>query len=140
MLFAIYLISALIDGFLFSVVTSMLIVTGIEKTGGDAGTPALMLIALMFICGLLSLYTASIMSWERNEQKKRIPVIVSAITFLALYLPFHIIGLYFSYGKLDFLAIPFMIMMFSSYIPFFRMTAQTLINVYEFFERKANAT
>ncbi len=136
MLFTIYFISALITGFLFSFVTSLLFVIGIEQTGGDPGTPAIMLVSFMCICGVLSIITAAAMGVVKTKYQKEFPARFSAIIFLFMYLPFHIIGIYFTDGQLDFLAIPSSIMLFFSYVPFFHMTAQALTNVYEFFEKK----
>jgi len=136
MVFTIYFFTAIVTGFLFSFVTSMLLVFGIEQTGGDPGTPAIMLVSFMCICGILSIITASIMSSIKAKYQKEFPAKFSVIIFLVMYLPFHIIGIYFTEGQLDFLAIPSVIMLFLSYVPFFHMTAQALINVYEFFEKK----
>lgn len=136
MLIAIYIISAFFTGFLFSVVTSMLFVFGIEQTGGDPGTPAIMLVSFMCICGVLGILTAAIMGTAKTKYQKEFPAKFSAIIFLFMYLPFHIIGLYFTDVQWDFLAIPLNIMLFFSYIPFFHTTAQTLTNVYEFVKRK----
>jgi hypothetical protein len=137
MLFIIYFISALVTGFLFSVVTSMLLVFGIEQTGGDPGAPVIMLIGFAFFCGVLSIITAAAMSTAKAKYQKEFPVKFSAIIFLLMYLPFHFIGFYFPEvpEQLNFLAIPLVIMLVLSYVPFFHMAAQSLIDIYEFFRR-----
>lgn len=137
---AIYIISALLTNFVFSVVTSMLIVFGIEKTGGDPGTPGIMLFSLLCINGILSIVTAGIMGIAKAKHQKEFPAKFSALIFLFTYFPFHIIGFYFSDEQLGFLAAPLasltVIMLFFSYIPFFHMTAQGLINLNEFVKRQ----
>ena len=137
---AIYIIAALLTNFVFSVVTSLLIVFGIEKTGGDPGSPGIMLFVLIFICGILSNVTAAIMGVAKAKYQKEFPAKFSALIFLFTYFPFHIIGLYFSDEQLGSLAAPlsnlFSYMLFFSYIPFFHMTAQGFINLNEFVKRQ----
>lgn len=134
--FAIYFFAAILTGFLYSVVTSMLIVFGIERTGGDPGTPAIMFIVLMLICGILSIITALLMSGVKWKFQKEFPAKFSAIIFLVMYLPVHIIEYYFPEGQLDFLVKTSVGMLFLSYIPLFHMAAQTFINVYEYFNTR----
>lgn len=140
---AIYIISALLTNFVFAIVTSMLIVFGIEKTGGDPGSPAIMLVSLLCINGILGIATAVIMGIAKAKYKKNFPAKFSVLIFLFTYLPFHIIGIYSSDKQLGILAVPLatltVIMLFLSYIPFFHMTAQGLINVNEFVKRKEMA-
>jgi hypothetical protein len=143
---AIYFFSALLTNFVFSVVTTMLVVFGIEKTGGDPGTPIIMLFSLMCICGLLSILTATAMGMAKSKNQKEFPARFSAAIFLFTYLPFHVIGIYFPDERLDSLPIPsvvmqffailFVIMLFFSYIPFFHVTAQGLINLNAFVKRR----
>ena len=137
---AIYIISALLTDFVFSVVTSMLIVFGIEKTGGDPGAPIIMLVVLLCICGVLSVATATAMGIAKTKHQKEFPAKFSALIFLFTYFPFHIIGFYFPDEQLGFLATPLailtVIMLFFSYIPFFHLTAQLLINLNEFVKRQ----
>ena len=137
---AIYIISALLTNFIFSVVTSMLIVFGIEKTGGDPGAPIIMLVSLLCICGILSVATATAMGIAKAKYQKEFPAKYSAIIFLFTYFPFHIIGFYFSDDQLGALAAPLailtVIMLFFSYIPFFHMIAQGFINLNEFVKRQ----
>ncbi len=137
---AIYIISALLTNFVFSVTTSMLIVFGIEKTGGDPGAPIIMLVSLMCICGILSIVTATIMGNAKAKHQKEFSAKFSALIFLFTYFPFHIIGFNFSDEQLGFLAAPLailsVIMLFFSYIPFFHMTAQGLVNLNEFVKRQ----
>jgi hypothetical protein len=137
---AIYIISALLTGFIFSIVTSLLIVSGIEKTGGDPGSPGIMLFVLMFICGILSIATATGMGIAKDKYQKEFPAKFSALIFLFTYFPFHIIGFYFSDEQIGALATPLailtVIMLFFSYIPFFHMAAQGLIDLNEFVKRQ----
>ena len=140
MLFTIYFVSALITGFLFSFVTSMLMVFGIERTGGDPGTPAIMLVSLMCVCVILSIITASIMGVAKEKYKKEFSAKFSAILFLLMYFPIHIVEFYFPDGQSDFLAATLAIMLFLSYIPLFHMVAQALTNLYEFFEKRKRTT
>jgi len=137
---AIYIISALLTNITFSVVTSMLIVFGIEKTGGDPGAPIIMLVSLLCICGILSMPTAVAMGILKAKYQKEFPAKFSALIFLFTYFPFHIIGIYFPDVHLGFLEVPlgilFVIMLFLSYIPFFHMTSQGFINLIEFVKRQ----
>jgi len=137
---AIYIISALLTNYVFSVATSLLIVFGIENTGGDPGSPGIMLFSLLCINGILSIVTAGIMGSAKAKYKKEFPAKYSALIFLFTYFPFHIIGIYFSDEQLGALAAPLatltVIMLFFSYIPFFHMTAQGLINLNEFVKRQ----
>lgn len=137
---AIYIISALLTNYIFSVLTSLLIVFGIERTGGDPGSPGIMLVSLLCINGILSIATAVIMGIAKGKYKKEFPEKFSVLIFLFTYLPFHIIGIYFSDEQLGALAAPLatltVIMLFLSYIPFFHMTAQGLINLNEFVKRQ----
>ena len=136
--FTIYFFTTVVMGFLFSFVTSMLLVFGIEQTGGDPGTPAIMLVSLMCICGILSVITASIMSWVKAKYKKEFPAKYSVLIFIVMYLPFHIIGIYFPDAQSEILAIIITFMLFLSFVPLFHATAQALINVYEFFAKRKN--
>jgi hypothetical protein len=136
MVFVCYLVSAILTGFVFSFITSMLLVFGIEQTGGDLGTPTIMFVGFMCSSGILSIITALIMSGVKAKYQKEFPTKFSVIIFLVMYLPFHINGIYFSERQLDFLSTPFAIMLFLSYVPFFHMTAQSLINVVKFFRRR----
>ena len=133
---AIYVISALLTNFVFSVATSLLIVFGIEKSGGDPGAPIIMLVGLLCICGILSIVTAAAMGTAKAKYQKEFPAKFSALIFLFTYFPFHILGIYFPDAQLDFLAELFAIMQFFSYIPFFHMTAQGLVNLNEFVKRQ----
>lgn len=114
--------------------------------GSDPGSPGIMLISLMCICGILGIISAAAMETATAKYKKEFPARFSAIIFLVTYLPFHITGLYFSDEQLAFLgflaaplAILSVIMLFFSYIPLFHMTAQGLINVDKFVNRQAIA-
>ena len=49
------IISAMLANSEITVVTSMLIVFGIEKTGGDPGAPIIMRVSLLCICGIRQL-------------------------------------------------------------------------------------
>jgi hypothetical protein len=137
---AIYIISALITNFVFSVVTSMLVVFGIDNIGGDPGSPGIMLFSLLCICGIISIPTATAMVIAKAKFQKEFPVKFSVLIFLFTYFPFHIVGFYFSDKQLGVLAAPLailtVIMLFFSYIPFFHMTAQGFLNLYEFVKRQ----
>ena len=134
-----YIISALIGSFSFSIVTSILIVFGIEQMGEDPGAPAIMLVGFIFICGILSVVTWAIMDIMKTKFQKEFPAKVSAGIFLFMYLPFHIIGLFFTDGQYDFLAIPTTIMLFLSYVPFFHLVAQSLTNLDKLFRKRKKA-
>jgi hypothetical protein len=138
---ALYFISAFLTNIAFSVATAVLVTFGFDKLGEDPGSPGIMLIGLICICGLLSLITAAIMVDAKTKYQKEFPAKVSMIIFLFTYFPFHIYGLYFSSVQLGFLAAPLgillVIMLYFSYIPFFHMTAQSLINTNEFVNRQA---
>ena len=120
--------------------TSLLIISAIEKTGEDSGSPGILLFVLMCICGILSIVTAIIMGIAKTKYQKEFPAKYSALIFLFTYFPVHIIGLYFSDKQLGSLTSLLMnltvIMMFFSYIPFFHMTAQGFINLNEFVKRQ----
>lgn len=140
----IYFTSAILTNIVFSVVTSILITYGFDKMGSDPGSPGIMLISLMCICGILGGISAAAMETLKAKYQKGFPARFSAIIFLVTYLPFHITGLYFSDQQLAFLgfmtaplAILSVIMLYFSYIPLFHMTAQGLINVNEFVNRQA---
>jgi hypothetical protein len=130
---AIYIISALLTNYLFSVATTLLITAGFEKMGSDPGSPGIMLFSLMCINGVLSLVTAAIMGIAKAKYQKEFPAKFSALIFLITYFPFHIIGFYFPDEQLGSftapLAILFVTMLFFSYIPFFHTTAQGLTNL-----------
>lgn len=140
---AIYIISAFLTNIAFSVITAVLVTFGFEKSGEDPGSPGIMLISLMCICGILSIVTAAIMVDTKAKYQKEFPAKFSLLIFLFTYFPFHIIGQYFSGIQLGFLADLFgilvVIMLYFSYMPFFHMTAQGLINVNEFVNRQAIA-
>lgn len=140
MLIVIYIISALLTGFVFSFFTTLLIVFGIEQTSGDPGAPIIMLIGMLCYCGILSIITAAVMATAKTKYKKEFPAKFSIILFLFMYTPFHIIGIYFTDGQLDFLVIPSVIILILSYVPFFHITAQALTNVYEFFKKRQSTT
>jgi len=141
---AIYIISALLTNFVFSFTTSLLIVFSIERSGDDPGTPGIILFVLMLICGILSIVTASIMGIAKAKYQKEFPAKFSTLIFLFTYFPVHIIGFYFSDQQLGSLAdspVGSLVnllgyMMFFSYIPFFHMTTQGLINLNEFVKRQ----
>ena len=137
---AIYIISALLTNYVFSVATSLLIVFGIENTGGDPGSPGIMLVSLLCINGMLSIATATTMGTAKAKYQKEFPAKYSTIIFLFTYFPFHIIGIYFPDVQFGFLEAPLgilvVVMLFFSYIPFFHMTAQGLINLNEFVKRQ----
>ena len=132
----IYIISALLTDYVFSLATSILVTAGFYKMGSDLGSPGIMLFSLLCICGFLSIVTATIMGIAKAKFQKEFPARFSALIFLFTYFPFHIIGLYIPDEKLGFLAAPLAalltFMVFFSYIPFFHMTAQGLINLYKF--------
>lgn len=136
----IYIISALLTNYVFSLATSILVTAGFDKMGGDIGSPGIMLFSLLCINGILSIVTATIMGVAKAKYHKEFPAKLSALIFLFMYFPIHIIGLYFPDEQLSFLAAPlgnlFGAMQFFSYIPFFHMTAQGLINLYEFVKKK----
>lgn len=138
-----YIISAFLTNIAFSVATAILVTFGFDKLGEDPGSPGIMLIGLICICGILSLVTAAIMIDAKAKYQKEFPAKFSVLIFLFTYFPFHIYGLYFSGVQLGFLAAPLgillVIMLFFSYIPFFHMTAQSLINTNEFVNRQATA-
>ena len=135
-----YIISALLTNFVFSVATFFFIFSTIEKAGDDLGPPGILLFVLMFICGILSIVTAIIMGIAKAKYQKEFPAKFSALIFVFTYFPVHIIGLYFSDKQLGSLSIPLTDwsrnMMFFSYIPFFHMTTQGLINLNEFVKRQ----
>ena len=141
---AIYIISALLTNFVFSFATSLLIVFAIEKSGDDPGSPGIILFVLIFICGILSIVTASIMSIAKAKYQKEFSAKFSALIFLFTYFPIHIIGFYFSDKQLSSLEGSLAgslvnlsgYIMFFSYIPFFHMTTQGLINLNEFTKRQ----
>jgi hypothetical protein len=137
---AIYIISALLTNYVFSLVTSILITAGFDKMGSDPGSPGIMLFSLLCICGILSIVTAVIMGIGKAKYHKEFPAKFSVLIFLFTYFPPHIIGFYVPDEKLGFLAAPLgillAIMLFFSYIPFFHMTAQGLVNLYEFVKRQ----
>jgi len=137
---AIYIISALLTDYVFSVVTSILITAGFDKMGSDPGSPAIMLVSLLCLNGILSIVTAVIMRIAKEKYQKEFPAKLSVPIFLFTYFPFHIIGLYSSDEQLGFLAAPLAMltvsMLFFSYIPFFHMTAQGLTNLNEFVKRQ----
>ncbi len=138
---AIYIISSFLTNIIFSVATSILIVFGIEKTGEDPGTPGIMLISLLCINGILSIVTAATMVSAKAKYKKEFSAKFSALIFLLTYFPFHVFGIYFLDVQLGFLEAPLAIltvlMLYFSYVPFFHMTAQGLINTNEFVNRQA---
>src|SRR5215216_2416046 len=135
-----YIISALLTNFVFSVATSFFIFSTIEKAGDDPGSPCILLFVLMFICGILSIVTSIIMGIAKAKYQKEFPAKFSALIFVFTYFPIHIIGLYFSDKQPGSISIPLMDwsrnMMFFSYIPFFHMTTQGLINLNEFVKRQ----
>jgi len=139
----IYIISALLTNYVFSVETSLLIISAIVKSGDDVGSPGILLFVLMSICGMLSIVTAAIMEIAKTKFQKEFPAKFSVLIFLFTYFPIHIIGFYFSDAQLGSLATPLFnltfFMMLFSYIPFFHMIAQGLINVNEFVKRKETA-
>ena len=135
-----YIISALLTNYVFSVATSILILSSIIKAGDDPGSPGILVFDLMFFCGILSIVTATIMGIAKAKYQKEFPAKFSALIFVFTYFPVHIIDLYFSDKQLDSLSIPLWDwagnMMFFSYIPFFHMTTQGLINLNEFVKRQ----
>ncbi len=137
---AIYIFSALLTNFVFSFATTFLILFSLEKSEYDYGSPGIILFVLMFICGIFSIVTATIMGIAKAKFQKEFPAKFSALIFVFTYFPIHIIELYFSDKQLDSLAIPLwdwaVYMMFFSYIPFFHMTTQGLINLDEFVKRQ----
>ena len=131
-----YIISALFTNFVFAVATFFFIFSTIEKSGDAVGSPGILLFVLMFICGILSIVTATIMGIAKAKYQKEFPAKFSALIFLFTYFPVHIIELYFSDKQLGSLANLSGYMMFFSYIPFFHMTTQGLINLNEFVKRQ----
>ncbi|MHC1782403.1 MAG: hypothetical protein AB9891_06520 [Anaerolineaceae bacterium] len=133
---AIYIISACLTNFLFSFATTIIITMGFDKMGSDPGSPVILLISLMCICGILSIVTATIMGTVKTKYQKEFPAKFSLLIFLLTYFPSHIVEFFFPEQQLDILAAPLgillAIMLFFSYIPFFHMTAQGLINLYVF--------
>jgi len=126
-----YIISALLTNFVFSVATFFYIFSTIEKSGDHVDSPGILLFVPMFICGILSIVTATIMGIAKAKFQKEFPAKFSALIFVFTYFPFYIIELYFS----D-LSTPLFYMMLFSYIPFFHMTTQGLINLNEFVKRQ----
>lgn len=136
---AIYIISALLANYVFSLATSIFIMAGFDKMGVDPGSPGIMLFSLLCINGILSIVTATIMGIGKAKYQREFPAKFSGLIFLFTYFPFHIIGLYVPDEKLGFLEAPLgnllAIMLFFSYIPFYHMTAQGLVNLYEFVKK-----
>jgi len=133
---ATYIFSALLTNFVFSFATTFLILFSLEKSGYDYGSPGIILFVLMFICEIFSIVTASIMGIAKAKYQKEFPAKFSALIFLFTYFPVHIIGFYFSDKQAGSLADFSANMMFFSYIPFFHMTTQGLINLNEFVKRQ----
>jgi uncharacterized membrane protein len=137
--YAIYVISALTTNWIFSTITAALIVFGIEKAGGDVGAPAIVLVVFLFINGILSIIISIIMGIAKAH-KKEFPAKFSALVFIFTYLPFHILGLYVPDEILGSLASPVaglsVYMLFFSFVPFFHMVSQGLINMYEFIKKR----
>ncbi len=137
---AIYLFSALLSDFLFSFMTTNLIVFGIENVNGDPGAPIIMLIGFLFICGVLGTLTAIFTpSMEENFEgrfHRELTAKSSGIAFLVMYLPFHIMGIFFNSGKLDFLAIPSVILLLLSYVPFYFMITKSFVHLYELLKER----
>jgi hypothetical protein len=132
---AIHIVSTISACFLFSFVTALLIVFGIEENGGDPGAPIIMLISLLVICGLLSFLTASAMAVAKLIYRKEFPVTLSSVIFPFMYLPFHILGFYFPDRELDFLASSSIVLLFFSFVPFYHAISQIFINIYEFLKK-----
>jgi hypothetical protein len=136
----IYILSAILTNYVFSLATSILVTAGYDKMGVDIGSPGIMLFSLLCINGILGIVTATIMGFGKAKYHKEFPAKFSALIFLFTYFPLHIIGLNIPDEQLGFLAAPlgnlFGAMQFFSYIPFFHMTAQGLINLYEFVKKK----
>ena len=134
-----YIISALLSNFVFSVATFFFIFSYMVKAGVD-GSPGILLFVLMFNCAILSIVTATIMGIAKAKYQKEFPAKFSALIFVFTYFPIHIIELYVSDKQLDSLSIPLWDwagnMMFFSYIPFFHMATQGLINLNEFVKRQ----
>jgi hypothetical protein len=139
----IYIVSALITNYLFSAMTIGLVVFGIEKVGGDPGSPGIMLVSLLCINIILSIITATAMGVAKGKYNKEFPAKYSALIFLFTYIPFHIVGIYFPEEKIGVLAIPLaiicVIMLYFSYIPFMHMCTQGLTNLYEFVKKQEKA-
>lgn len=142
-IYVIYVISALMTNWIFSTLTVGAIVFGIEKTGGNPGSPGIPLVIFLFINGILSIITAIIMGIAK-VYKKEFPAKFSMLVFIFTYFPFHIIGLYIPDKLLGSLASSIAsltaYMLLFSYIPFFHMTAQGLINTYEYIKKRKKFT
>lgn len=138
-IYLIYIVSALLTNWIFSTITAGAIVVGIEKTGGDVGSPGILLVVFLFINGILSIITAIIMGVAK-VYKKEFPVKFSILVFIFTYFPIHIFEFYIPDKILGSLASPIATftgyMLIFSYIPFFHMTAQGLINMYEFIKKR----
>ena len=91
-----YIISALLTNVVFSFATGFLILSSIINAGDDPGSPGILFFDLMFMCGILSIVTATIMGIAKAKYQKEFPAKFSALIFVFTYFPIHIIELYFS--------------------------------------------
>lgn len=132
----IYVISAFLTGYVYSMAMTLLVVAGIEKLGSDPGSPGIMLFSLFCICGVASPVIASLMEVAKKKYQKAFPVKFSIPIFLLTFFPMHIFGLWFPDVQFGILEVPlatlFSIMSFFSYVPLYHLTAQGFINIHEF--------
>lgn len=138
-IYLIYVVSALSTNWIFSTITAGAIVVGIEKTGGDVGSPGILLVVFLFINGTLSIITAITMAIAKIYEKE-FPAKFSILVFIFTYFPIHIFEFYIPDKILGSLASPIAslngYMLIFSYVPFFHLTAQGLINMYEYIMNK----
>ncbi len=128
------IVSIALSSFLYSFITSLLIMFGIEESGGDPGTPAIMLVGFLIICMFLGILTASIMSNAKEKRNKAFPVKISLPAFITMYAFGHIFAIYFP--TVAFLGNLSAILLFVSYVPFYHVFSQSLLNGYAFIKER----
>ncbi|MDH5647831.1 MAG: hypothetical protein OEZ01_17600 [Candidatus Heimdallarchaeota archaeon] len=128
----IHITAAFLASKLYSYFTTMLVLFGIEKGGGDLGSPGIMLVLLFGLCVAASFSIAIVMEYKKPTSKKELSVKTALIIFLLTYFPIHIAEYYFPGQAPGFLAIPLTLLMFFSFIPLYYTIAQSLFNIFEY--------
>lgn len=133
---ALFIIAILFASLLFSYASAVLIMVGIEASGGEPGSIVVMFVGLLVITLLLSVVVTTAMLIAKKRYHKSFPARWSVVLFLLLYLPFQINGLFFPDDRFDSLATLLSVMFFFSFIPFFHCIAQSLINLAAFIRQR----
>ncbi len=127
-------LSILVAGFLFTFITSFLVAM---ETIDEIPALGPLMCSMMGNGIFLTIIAALIIGAAKKFYHKVFPAGISAIIFLIMFLPWHVIALSSPNSKLlDMYGTPLMILTSLSIIPFLHLIMQTFININKYFQKR----